>query len=48
MAGHPFWDWVRNQPLERRQELLGLLLQAKVQLLIQGVKWFLRSAHWWL
>ena len=38
MAGHPFWDWVRSQPFERRQELLGMLLRVKVQLLIQGLK----------
>ena len=37
-TGHPFWDWVRAQPKHRRQRLLGLLLQVKVQLVIQGVK----------
>ena len=37
-TGHPFWDWVRSQPLQRRQRLQALLLQVKVQLVIQGVK----------
>ena len=35
MASHPFWDWVRLQPLRRREELLGLLLAVKVELTIQ-------------
>ena len=35
MASHVFWDWVRLQPLQRREELLGLLLAVKVQLSIQ-------------
>tara|TARA_B100001175_G_scaffold71724_1_gene59516 strand:+ start:888 stop:1001 length:114 start_codon:yes stop_codon:yes gene_type:complete len=34
MEPHVFWDWVRLQPLQRR-ELLGLLLAVKVQLSIQ-------------
>ena len=29
---HLFWDWVRRQPLRRRQDLLGMLLRVKVQL----------------
>ena len=36
-TGHPFWDWVW-QPKHRRQRLGWLLLQVKVQLVIQGVK----------
>jgi len=38
MDPHVFWDWVRLQPLQplqRREELLGLLLAVKVQLSIQ-------------
>ena len=37
-TGDPFWDWVRSQLQHRRQRLLSLLLQVKVQLVIQGVK----------
>ena len=35
MEPHVFWDWVRLQPLQRREELLGLFLQ--VQLINQAV-----------
>ena len=35
-TGHPFWDWIRQQPLKRREQLLGMFLE--VQLLVQGVR----------
>ena len=30
MASHVFWDWVRLQPLQRREELLSLFLQVQL------------------
>ena len=27
MTGHFFWDWVRSQPLQRREHLLSLYVQ---------------------
>ena len=30
MEPHVFWDWVRLQPLQRREELLSLFLQVQL------------------
>lgn len=30
MDHHVFWDWVRLQPLQRREELLSLFLQVQL------------------